>query len=145
MSLSTITPSRLRNINADLTKKSFPLQCNHCFNMQFHTINKLQTFSLAAESPSLLGRYTFKLLRAFKAFLYSLFAYPHEFQRTWTSFASFRPCKIINDIIPLCKHVVAKVTLVPCSVYLTGKRDTVGHGETTINNVRIITPLFWFF
>ena len=43
-----------------------------------------------------------------------------------------------NTIIPLCKHVVAKVTLVPCSVNLTGKRDTVGHGEVTINNARII-------
>ena len=41
-------------------------------------------------------------------------------------------------IIQLCKHVVAKVTLVPCSVKLTGKRDTVGHGEVTINNARII-------
>ena len=41
-------------------------------------------------------------------------------------------------IIQLCKHVVAKVTLVPCSVNLTGKRDTVGHGEVTINNARII-------
>ena len=41
-------------------------------------------------------------------------------------------------IIPLCKHVVAKVTLVPCSINLTGKQDTVGHGEVTINNARII-------
>ena len=41
-------------------------------------------------------------------------------------------------IIQLCKHVVAKVTLVPCSVNLTGKRDEVGHGEVTINNARII-------
>ena len=38
----------------------------------------------------------------------------------------------------LCKHVVAKVTLVPWSVNLTGKRDKVGHGEVTINNARII-------
>ena len=37
-----------------------------------------------------------------------------------------------------CKHVVAKVTLVPCSVNLTGKRDKVGHGKVTINNARII-------
>ena len=42
------------------------------------------------------------------------------------------------SIIQLCKHVVAKVTLVPCSVNLTGKRDKVGHGEVTINNARII-------
>ena len=41
-------------------------------------------------------------------------------------------------IIPLCKHVVAKVTLVSCSVNLTGKRDKVGHGEVTVNNARII-------
>ena len=41
-------------------------------------------------------------------------------------------------IIPLCKHVVARVTLVPRSVYLTGKRDKVGHGEVTINSARII-------
>ena len=33
---------------------------------------------------------------------------------------------------------MAKVTLVPCSVKLTGKRDKVGHGEVTINNARII-------
>ena len=45
-------------------------------------------------------------------------------------------------IIQLCKHVVAKVTLVPCSVNLTGKRDTVGHGEVTINNARIIRTGF---
>ena len=45
----------------------------------------------------------------------------------------------ITDIIQLCKHVVAKVTLVPYSVNLTGKRDTVGHGEVTINNAKIIT------
>ena len=37
---------------------------------------------------------------------------------------------LLISIIPLCKHVVAKVTLVPCSVNLTGKRDTVGHGDT---------------
>ena len=42
-------------------------------------------------------------------------------------------------IIQLCKHVVAKVTLVPGSINLTGKRDKVGHGEVTINNARIIT------
>ena len=42
------------------------------------------------------------------------------------------------SIIQLCKHVVAKVTLVPCSVNLTGKRDKVGHGEVTINNAQII-------
>ena len=50
--------------------------------------------------------------------------------------------KINNErkqaIIQLCKHVVAKVTLVPCSVNLTDKRDKVGHGEVTINNARII-------
>ena len=45
---------------------------------------------------------------------------------------------LLIGIIPLCKHVVAKVTLVPCSVNLTGKGDTVGHGEVTINNARII-------
>ena len=44
----------------------------------------------------------------------------------------------MKPIIQLCKHVVAKVTFVPCSVNLTGKRDTVGHGEVTINNARII-------
>ena len=43
-----------------------------------------------------------------------------------------------HGIIQLCKHVVAKVTLVPCSVKLTGKRAKVGHGEVTINNARII-------
>ena len=41
-------------------------------------------------------------------------------------------------IVQLCKHVVAKVTLVLCSVNLTGTRDKVGHGEVTINNARII-------
>ena len=44
----------------------------------------------------------------------------------------------METIIQLCKHVVAKVTLVPCSVKLTGKRTKVGHGEVTINNARII-------
>ena len=53
---------------------------------------------------------------------------------------------IQSAIIQLCKHVVAKVTLVPCSVNLTGKRDKVGHGEVTINNARIINePLLAFF
>ena len=33
---------------------------------------------------------------------------------------------------------MAKVTLVPGSINLTGKRDKVGHGEVTINNARII-------
>ena len=33
---------------------------------------------------------------------------------------------------------MAKVTLVPRSVNLTGKWDKVGHGEVTINNARII-------
>ena len=47
-------------------------------------------------------------------------------------------CQPFTAIIPLCKHVVAKVTLVPCSVNLTGKRDKVDHGEVTINNARII-------
>ena len=40
--------------------------------------------------------------------------------------------------IPLYEHVVAKATLVPCSVNLTGKRDKGGHGAATINNARII-------
>ena len=44
-------------------------------------------------------------------------------------------------IIQLRKHVVAKVTLVPCSVNLTGKRDKVGHGEVTINNAWIIEDM----
>ena len=44
----------------------------------------------------------------------------------------------IHYIIQLCKHIVAKVTLVPCSVNITGERDKVGHGEVTINNARII-------
>ena len=39
----------------------------------------------------------------------------------------------------LCKHVVAKVTLVPRSVNLTSKRDKVGHGEGTINIAMIIS------
>ena len=43
-----------------------------------------------------------------------------------------------TSTIPFCKHVVAKVILVPCSVNLTGKREKVGHGGATINNVRII-------
>ena len=47
-------------------------------------------------------------------------------------------------IIPLCKHVVAKVTLVPCSVNLTGKPDKGGHGGATINNARIITRVQTF-
>ena len=48
-------------------------------------------------------------------------------------------CKnLILAIIPLCKYVVAKVTLVPSSVNLTGKRDKGGHGGATINNARII-------
>ena len=33
---------------------------------------------------------------------------------------------------------MAKVTLVPCSVNLTSKRDKVGHGKVTINNALII-------
>ena len=49
-----------------------------------------------------------------------------------------RDAIVFFTIIQLCKHVVAKVTLVPCSVNLTGKRDKVGHGEVTINNARII-------
>ena len=49
-----------------------------------------------------------------------------------------------ETIMPFCQHVVAKVTLVPCSVNLTGKRDKVGHGEVTIINARIITKLFAF-
>ena len=48
-----------------------------------------------------------------------------------------------TSIIPLCKHVVAKVTLVPRSVNLTGKRDKVGHGEVTINSARIIAYVFF--
>ena len=50
-------------------------------------------------------------------------------------------CSSVNIhvcIIQLCKHVVAKVTLVPCSVNLKGKWDKVGHGKVTINNARII-------
>ena len=45
-------------------------------------------------------------------------------------------------IIPLCKHVVAKVILVPCSVNLTGKRDKVGHGEVTINNAGLYKCIY---
>ena len=45
-------------------------------------------------------------------------------------------------IISLCKHVVAKVTLVPCSVNLTGKRDQVVYGEGTINHARSIELIF---
>ena len=41
-------------------------------------------------------------------------------------------------IIPLCKRVEAKLTLVPCCVNLKGKRDKGGHGGATINNARII-------
>ena len=40
---------------------------------------------------------------------------------------------------------MAKVTLVPCSVNLTGKRDKVGHGEVTINNARIIVRSRYVF
>ena len=47
-----------------------------------------------------------------------------------------------TSIIPLCKHVVAKVTLVPRSVNLTGKRDKVGHGEVTINSACIFQGLY---
>ena len=54
-------------------------------------------------------------------------------------------CIMFMSIIQLCKHVVAKVTLVPCSVNLTGKRDKVGHGEVTINNARIIHHIFICF
>ena len=32
-------------------------------------------------------------------------------------------CVHLLGNIPLCKHVVAKVTLVPCSVNVTGKRE----------------------
>ena len=63
----------------------------------------------------------------------------HVLSRERTMF--FFRCVVLSpfdSIIPLCKHVVAKVTLVPCSVHLTGKRDEVGHGEVTINNARII-------
>ena len=39
---------------------------------------------------------------------------------------------------------MAKVTLVPRSVNVTGKRDKAGHGGTTIHNVMIIyTVLFY--
>ena len=48
-----------------------------------------------------------------------------------------------HTTILLYKHVVAKVTLVPCSVNLKGKRDTGGHGEVTINNARIIETTRW--
>ena len=47
-------------------------------------------------------------------------------------------CVHLLGNIPLCKHVVAKVTLVPCSVNLTGKREKGGHGDATINNARVI-------
>ena len=40
--------------------------------------------------------------------------------------------------IPFCKHVVLKVTLVPCSVNLTGKWDKAAQRGATINNARII-------
>ena len=53
-------------------------------------------------------------------------------------YVSKRSIWSMGIIIPLCKHVVAKVTLVPCSVNLTSKRDKVGHGAVTINNARII-------
>ena len=43
-----------------------------------------------------------------------------------------------STIIPFCKHVVAKVILVLCSVNLTGKREKAGHRDTTINTARII-------
>ena len=39
----------------------------------------------------------------------------------------------------VCKHIVAKVTLVP------RKRDKVGHGEVTINIARIIYYYRFFF
>ena len=44
----------------------------------------------------------------------------------------------IRYIMPFCKHVVAKVIWfrVPLSKQL--KRDSVGHGEVTMNNARII-------
>ena len=58
-----------------------------------------------------------------------------------TAYQIFSNFTVINNIIQLCKHVVAKVTLVPCSVKLTGKRDKVGQGEVTINNARIIVYL----
>ena len=61
-----------------------------------------------------------------------IIAHTHQIQQIEAFFVS------VTLIIPLCKHVVAKVTLVPCSVNLTGKRDKVGHGEVTINNARII-------
>ena len=46
--------------------------------------------------------------------------------------------EVQSSIIQLCKHVVAKFNLVPCSVNLTGERDKVGHGEVTINNAHVI-------
>ena len=49
-----------------------------------------------------------------------------------------------ETIMPFCQHVVAKVTLVPCSVNLEGKRNKVGYGEVTVNNARIITKIFEF-
>ena len=48
---------------------------------------------------------------------------------------------IYSIIMPFCKHIVAKVILIPCSVNETGKTDSVGHGEVTINNARIIIDL----
>ena len=49
---------------------------------------------------------------------------------------------ILPCIIPFCKHVMAKVTLVPCSVSLIGKRDKAGHRDVTINNARIIDSCY---
>ena len=45
---------------------------------------------------------------------------------------------IATPIMPSWQHVVAKVILVSCSVTNQLKRDSVGHGEVTINNARII-------
>ena len=65
-------------------------------------------------------------------------------QSAWSNVNKANGDEIVNSYdldqstIQLCKHVVAKVTLVPCSVNLTGKRDKVGYGEVTINNARII-------
>ena len=66
---------------------------------------------------------TAKLICVF-VFAYADFWFSHE--------AAQIVSKCLSIIIQLCKHVVAKVTLVPCSVNLTSRRDNVGHGEVTI-------------
>ena len=56
-------------------------------------------------------------------------------------------CTCILGRWPLLRNKVPtwqKVTLVPCSVNLTGKRGKVGHGEVTINNAIIIDVCIYF-